>query len=304
MILALTGATGFIGRPLLARLLADGHRVRALARDPARLPARPELEAVPGDLLARAPLDRLVEGADLIIHLAGLVSALRAEAFTRVNETGSRLLAEAVASHAPDARVILVSSLAAREPGLSAYARSKRGGEEAFAGLGATIVRPPAVYGPGDRGTLPIFQQLAKGWLTAPRAECRFAMIFVDDLVGLLVSLADRADAPPLVEPDDGAERGYGWPDLAGIAGRAMGRPVRLVRLPRAAFELVATAATGLAMLQRRPPLVDRGKVAELFHPDWLCRKETTLGLDFQPAVKFETGFARTLEWYRSAGLI
>ena len=88
------------------------------------------------------------------------------------------------------------------------------------------IVRPPAVYGPGDRATLPIFQQLGRGLLLAPATRAaRFSLIHVADLARLLATLALRpsAAARQPLEPDDGRAGGYGWSDLAAMAGGATG---------------------------------------------------------------------------------
>lgn len=307
MIIALTGATGFIGRPLLARLLAEGHTVRALARRPETLPKSKDLLAMKGDLDDAAVLAELVAGVDGVIHLAGVVAAADPAAFERVNAAGSRRLAAALQAGNPQAAVLVVSSLAARQAHLSPYAASKAGGERAFDGLAdVRIVRPPAVYGPGDKGTLPIFQQLSQGWLTAPRGPHLFSMIHVDDLVSLLATLAvGTAGAPArLIEPDDGRAAGYGWDDLAGIAAAAMRRRVRVLKLPRAVFDGVARLMELAARGLRQTPPLDRGKVAELFHPDWRVDRTTHRGLNWRPTTDFTLGFASTLAWYRSAGWI
>ncbi|SNB61697.1 Nucleoside-diphosphate-sugar epimerase [Arboricoccus pini] len=307
MIIALTGATGFIGRPLLTRLLDQGHKVKALARHPESLPPAQGLVAVKGDLGNAPALAELVADAESVIHLAGLVAAADPTAFEHANAAGSRNLAAALASANPSVPLLVISSLAARAPELSPYAASKAGGERAFAGLpDVRIVRPPAVYGPGDKGTLPIFQQLSQGWLTAPRGRHLFSMIHVDDLVALLAALAvgDAGDPARLIEPDDGTDAGYGWDDLARIAALAMGRRVRVLKLPRAVFEGVARLMELAARGLRQTPPLDRGKVAELFHPDWRVERATHQGLIWRPTLDFTAGFARTLAWYRSAGWI
>ncbi len=161
---ALTGASGFIGARLAARLAEKGYRVKAL-RHRAALPepasdSRPEV--VPGGLGDDAALARLCAGADAVVHCAALVRARRAREFQRVNAEGVARLARAAAGAGSRPSVLLLSSLAAREPGLSAYAASKRAGERALAeqgsGLEWTVFRPPAVYGPGDRELLSVFR--------------------------------------------------------------------------------------------------------------------------------------------------
>ena len=111
----MTGATGFIGRHLVVALHEAGFRVRLLLRREPDVPAwlgLPEPEVVAGSLADAAALDRLAVGADVVIHLAGLIKAARRRDFFAVNRDGAAAMAEAVARVAPAARFLLVSSLA------------------------------------------------------------------------------------------------------------------------------------------------------------------------------------------------
>ncbi len=170
-LVAVTGATGFLGRRLVRVLAEQGWTVRILARrditDPAWRDLEPQL--VIGDLANTAALATLCDGADCVVHLAGPIKARDRAAFDRANVEGARRVAQAAKT--AGARLILVSSLAAREPQLSDYAGSKRGGEDAareIFGGDLTIVRPPAIYGPGDVETLRLFKMASK------RPFCRF----------------------------------------------------------------------------------------------------------------------------------
>ena len=149
MRLAITGGTGFVGSHVIDAALAAGHQVQALTRR--EQPQRDGLTWVAGDLASRDALKRLVEGADAVIHVAGTISARTAEGFEAGNVTGTlAMLAAATAGGLR--RFVHVSSLAAREPRLSLYGASKARAEELVrsSGLDWAIVRPPAVYGPGD----------------------------------------------------------------------------------------------------------------------------------------------------------
>jgi nucleoside-diphosphate-sugar epimerase len=203
-----------------------------------------------------------------------------------------------------------VSSLAARAPDLSPYAESKALGErEALRQAGrleVVVVRPPAVYGPGDRATLPIMRSLAAGLLLAPRqAGARFSLLHAGDLAGLLAKLAAAGTGPAsgtVLEPDDGRDRGYSWAELAGLASRHLGRKVRVVAVPRAVASLAAAAAERCAGAGR-PPLLSRVKVAELFHPDWICDPASLEAWGgWSPGTDFARGLPATLAWYRHAG--
>jgi len=167
---AVTGATGFVGPHLVAALARHGWTLRLLIRRWTPLPSLPGVEAdiVWGDLADEASLKRLVDGADAVVHAAGLIKARRPAEFDAVNRDGTARLS----ALAPDVPFLLLSSLAAREPQLSPYAASKRAAEEAIARRsGAWLaLRAPAVYGPGDRETLAYFKMAKLGIVLLPPA--------------------------------------------------------------------------------------------------------------------------------------
>ena len=306
---AVTGATGFIGRHLVPALANAGWRVRLLLRrepvDPLWQGLRPEVVA--GELGQPAGLSRLVEGADAIIHVAGLIKAARRSQFYRVNRDATESLARIAANEAPGARFLHVSSLAAREPTLSNYAASKRAGEEAaltLRGAQATVLRPPAVYGPGDRETL-VFFQLARGRLVpmlGPPAA-RSALIHVEDLVSLLVALAAGPPQGRVITAADARPQGYSWAEVLGAAARAVGNPnPKLFAAPWPLLRGVA-AVGDVARLFGSASMLSSQKLRELRHPDWsVSEAEWARPAAWQPRYDLESGFAETADWYRQAG--
>lgn len=303
-LVAVTGGTGFIGRRVVARLLDEGWRVRVLARRPDRPLAEAGADLVRGSLEEPSSLDELVDSAQAVIHCAGAISARRRSEFVQVNRDGTVHLAAAVVAQPRPPRLLLISSLAAREPELSSYATSKRMAEDAARQTLASkadfgIVRPPAVYGPGDRATLPIFRQIKQGLLFVPAAEARFSLLYVDDLAKIVARLLETPRWDGLIiEPDDGSG-GYSWADLARIAGGQLGRRVRTVPVPWLVLWLPAAVAQLLSLPMRRAPKFTPGKLRELYHADWVCRATggglLPAGL---PRVTFDNGFAATLAWY------
>ncbi|MDP3859125.1 MAG: NAD-dependent epimerase/dehydratase family protein [Stagnimonas sp.] len=310
-LVAVTGATGFLGRQVVAELARRGWRLRLLVRSQPLHPLWQQLEPelVLGSLADRRALDRLVAGADAVLHLAGLIKARDRAEFLQVNRDGSRALAEAVREHAPAAQLLLVSSLAAREPGLSDYGASKRAGEEvAFEVLGharVSVIRPPAIYGPGDRETL-VFFQLARGRLIpllgGPRA--RMALIHVEDAAA---ALADRLEAGPSGRVQaiaDGRPQGYGWRQILAAGAEAVGnRRPRYFQVPAAALKTGGWLAGSLAKLAGQAAMLGPGKVRELLHEDWgLSADELWRAPGTGPAHGLQDGFASTADWYRQAG--
>ena len=299
MIIALTGATGFVGGHLLNRLLEAGHRVRALTRRPQ--PDRPGFEWVAGDLANRAALAALVAGADAVIHVAGVLNAPNAAGFEAGNVTGTAALL-AAATSAKVARFVHVSSLAAREPGLSLYGGSKARSEAVVSGgtLPFAIVRPPAVYGPGDRETLDLFRMAKRGVVLLPPAG-RLSLIHVDDLARLLLALADPAAPGGLtIEPDDEHPGGYSHTRFAHLLGTAVGRKVIPVSTPQ---PLLALAARFDRLVRGKQAKLTPDRVAYFCHSDWVVAPDRAPSLDlWQPRIDTGEGLADTAAWYRAAG--
>ncbi len=310
-LVALTGATGFLGRHLAIALAARGLRLRVLVRrSSARVPwhdLAPELVA--GDLDDAAALSRLVRDADVVIHAAGLIQARSRREFLAVNRDGAGRLASAARRQAPASHLIGISSLAARVPGLSPYAQSKHAGEYALAaafGGRLTILRPPVIYGPWDRATLGIFRAAARRIVPVPGpASARLAMIHVGDAAAAIAALAAWREAPGggVHALADDNPAGYAPREILGLAAAALGNRPRFVRLPGSAVRLAGHAAGLLAGLRGRPALFSAGKAREMLYPGWGVSATELLPAALAPAAMgLREGFASTVAWYREAG--
>lgn len=282
--------------------------MRALVRRRGAVPDRDGVSVVPGSLEDDDSLVELLRGVDAVVHAAGVVKASCRSAYRAANADGTARLARQAADSGCQS-FVLVSSLAARQPGLSCYAESKAMGEHAALRhadrLALTIVRPPAVYGPGDRSTLPVFRGLSRGWLPAPAGvAARFSLLFVTDLAQLVPTLLDPPGPSGVVlEPDDGRAGGYGWRDLAITAEAVLGRRVRLVELPKRPLAALGGLLELSAWASGRSPALSRDKVEELFHPDWVCDARGLATVPgWQPAVGLGEGLRSALAWYRDEG--
>jgi 2-alkyl-3-oxoalkanoate reductase len=303
-LVAVTGASGFVGPHLVAALARRGMRLRLLVRRWSPLPSLEGVAAdmVLGDLGDEAALTRLVAGADAVVHAAGLIKARRPSDFMVVNRDGTALLS----ALAPQARFLLLSSLAAREPQLSPYAASKRAAEEVVGSRSGPwlTVRAPAVYGPGDRETLVYFRSVARGLAPRPKvADARLSLIHVEDLAEVLALAVDRPLEPSTYEIDDGREGGYGYRDMAEAAGRALRRQPLSLTVPRPVMAVLARANALGHSLGGSVQILTPGKVNEIFHSDWTVHdRRLAAALDFVPRYDLAAGFAQTILWYRRQG--
>jgi nucleoside-diphosphate-sugar epimerase len=304
-IAALTGATGFLGARLALALKEGGWQVRALIRrdvDEASL-RRDGHETVRGDLADGAALASLVRGAEVVIHCAGLIKARDRAAFMAVNRDGAAALAAAMSG----GQMVLISSLAARQPTLSDYAASKQAGEEAVrAALGKRLVvlRPPVVYGPGDRETLALFR-VAGRWPVLPvpaTRAARLALIHADDVAAAVVAVLDRPAISGVFALGGARSAGYEWGEILRAAAATTGRRPALLAVPGWAVMAAAAISETLGGAHGSAPIFTRGKAREMLHADWAVRPEELV--PGAPAARFDLamGFAATVKWYRAAG--
>lgn len=316
----LTGATGFVGRHLVTALLRRGNSITALVRSPPKAQeiADAGVRLIQGDLDDQRAMAQACEGQDVVYHVAGLVAARNEAEFLQVNRDGTRALVEA-ASRAAAKRFVLVSSAAAggpSQPGVplkgdepphpvTIYGRSKLAGEEVVraGGVPWTIVRPPAVYGPGDRELLRIFKLARLG--IAPvfgSGKQELSLVYGPDLGE---ALAAAGHAPGAV----GKIYYACHPEIvtSGVMvqtiGRAMGKSVRLLPLPTFLAHGLLTLTGTAARLAGKTTLLTRDKAHEFLAPAWTAdSSRLTADTGWVARENLESGVRATLEWYRSKG--
>jgi nucleoside-diphosphate-sugar epimerase len=289
--IALTGGSGFIGGQIARMLVARGATVRALSRTQSGL--ENGILWIKGSLEDTDSLAKLVEGARVVIHCAGAVRGRDARSFRISNVDGSRRVAEAAASAGSCERFLLMSSLAARHPELSWYAKSKHDAEleviRAAGTMGVTIFRPTAVYGPGDRELRPLFTWLLKGvQVRLGASDTHLSFVHVFDLVAAVAHwLGSPITQSAVYEISDGTLGGYSWKGLATIAAEIRAAPVRSLVISTTVLKAIARANLAIAYLVRGTPMLTTSKVNELTHPDWTCSNTAiTVATGWFPRIK------------------
>jgi nucleoside-diphosphate-sugar epimerase len=299
MRIGVTGGTGFVGSHLIDAALAAGHQVKALTRR--EQPERDNLEWIAGSLEDRNALHQLVTDTDAIVHVAGVINAPDKAGFDKGNVEGAlAMLAAATAGGVH--RFIHVSSLAAREPKLSLYGASKCRSEELVmrSGLDWAIVRPPAVYGPGDKETLELFRMAKLGVMLMP-PKGRVSVIHADDLARLLLALAGpEAPSGVLIEPDDGKAGGWTHREFARALGNAVGTRPAIVSSPGILLRIAARADQ---LLRRDKAKLTPDRAAYFSHRNWVVEpKRGAPPALWKPQVQTQQGLDATAAWYRDRG--
>ncbi|WP_324828168.1 NAD-dependent epimerase/dehydratase family protein [Qipengyuania zhejiangensis] len=301
MTIALTGATGFVGQAVLDEAERRGLSVSALTRR--EQPARSNVTWVEGSLSDTASLHRLCEGATSVLHVAGLTNTPDPATFEAANVGGTVSVLEG-ARAARIKRLVFVSSLSAREPGLSAYGASKAKAEAVVeqSGLDWTIVRPPGVYGPRDVDYFEMFRTAKLGFVPLPPRGAS-SIIHVDDLARLLLDLVDAEPAlvrRRMFEPDDGRDGGWSHGELATAIGAAVNRRVFAPNLPKAVLE---GAARIDRLVRGDKARLTADRVGYMCHPNWVARSGKRVPeAVWTPQIPGDEGLAQTAEWYRREG--
>lgn len=302
--IALTGATGFVGQNLLEELLSRGYQVNALTRKIQN--PKTGVNWIPGDLQNIDALTKLLDGCDVLINVAGLIKAKSKEEFMSANAHAVATLKSIVNKSHLNPLFVQISSYAARERHLSDYAASKYQGEEMLKigdQIRWTIIRPPAVYGPGDTETLKIFKVINNGIALYPSDKNnRVSWIHISDLCVAITDLVELENCEKKTfEVDDGADNGHSHEEFFEISSKLLSKtPIKLTA-PRFFLKIIGWTNELFAVLLRYAPMVSSKKVNEICHSDWTLDQN----LDFRntgwkPKIKLKDGLKETLDWYRN----
>jgi nucleoside-diphosphate-sugar epimerase len=322
--IALTGATGYTGSRLVSRLLARGDEVRALARPGSRRPQPegPGLTWVEGDLGDAALLGGLVEGTDAVIHVAAVYrTAGHPDSYYRdVNVEGTRRLLEAACA-AGVGRFVHTSTVGVHghvesppadeaspfAPG-DIYQETKAEAERlalAFhreRGLPVAVVRPAAIYGPGETRLLKLFRAIARRrYALVGSGRALYHPVYIDDLLqGYLLALErPQAVGEAFIV---GGPRYVSQAELARMIARHTGGGMLPLRVPAAPLRWVAAAVEAVCVPLRLEPPLHRRRVEFWTKSRAFSIEKARRVLGYAPQVDLDDGIARTCAWYRQAG--
>lgn len=300
--IAVTGATGFVGSRFLKRAVQNGLTIRALTRKKRK--NEPAVTWIHGALDNSASLNALCDGADALVHIAGVVNAPDWQGFEAGNIAGTQSVVDA-ASEKNIPRLLHISSLAATQPQLSDYGRSKAEAERIVKASGQdwTIIRPPAIYGPGDTEMLDLFKMARFGVLTLPPVKYgKLSVIHVDDLCeALLAMLPSRnSTASQIFEVDDGKPGSWIQDDFAQAIGRAVGRDIKTIAIPKTVLNLAAKIDR---LTRGEGAKLTADRVRYFCYDDWSIDPARRPAAElWQPQIDTAQGLKETAAWYRQEG--
>jgi nucleoside-diphosphate-sugar epimerase len=298
MRIAVTGASGFIGQHTAARFVSRGDTAIAVRR-----PFVPEM------------LVSTFANVDVVVHLAGVVTAKDEDEYVDANVTATRIVADA--ARAAGARLVHVSSLAVAGPApptaphvesdppapITTYGRTKLEGERSVtttAGLQWTVLRPGVVYGPGDRALVPLFGMARSGFLPlVGRATAAYTFIYIDDMVDAIVAAVDRAPVGATIfvgHRDPVTPRAL----VEGIRDAAGGH-ASIVRVPQPVLRVAAWGGDVFAAVTGRGAAINSRRFVEIDAPGFVCRVDRLReDLGVEPKVDLAAGLRRAAAWYLS----
>lgn len=330
-----TGAGGFLGAHLARTLAARGYAVHGLVRrKPLQGGAPPPFPLRLADLRDPQAVAEAVCGMDVVFHVAGLTQAVCSRDYYETNARGTLHVAQACAQQPTPPHLIYVSSLAAAGPApagqplretdrphpRSNYGRSKRLGERFVESLAdrvpAAVVRPAIVFGPHDRVGWQMFATVRHAGIhfVPCLARYRHSVIHVDDLVELLIRVAQRGERiDPALPQGSGRGSGYyfaacpetvAYADLGRLIGAAQKRwPGFPLHLASPLVWITCGVMEGVSRVTGHPHYLSLDRAREITAGDWLCSPDKALR---QLEMPFPCSLAARLEatatWYREQG--
>ncbi|MBL7075397.1 NAD-dependent epimerase/dehydratase family protein [candidate division KSB1 bacterium] len=320
MKILVTGANGFVGSHLAARLLGLGHQVVCLVREQSNLRwiQHLALEFRYGEITRKETLKGQLGEIDAMMHVAGITKARNSETYNLVNVSGTQNIVEICLEENPTLkRFVFLSSQSAAGPArdkessltedseprpITWYGESKLKAEELVTsslGPKTTIVRPGIVYGPRERDVFAFFKFVNRGYIPLLDEEPRyFNLIYIDDLINFLIMILE--DDRTLGETyflTDG--KPHTWDQMGLEISIALEKDPARLFIPRFIPPLVAFFAQAYSWFTRQPVLLNKQKIKEMKERFWLCSSQKAQDqLGFTPQFSIRIGIKKTAEWY------
>ncbi|MCE7064230.1 NAD(P)-dependent oxidoreductase [Dyadobacter sp. CY326] len=330
----ITGASGFIGFHLVEAALEAGMEVQAAVRPTSDLTLLKKLQSDSGkkglgplsfvntNFESRDALTELLEDGNytFIIHAAGITKAKKSAVYNKVNAEYTLHLAQAsMSANIPLKRFVFLSSLAAIGPlayaeqqpitettlpiPVTDYGRSKLLAEqylETVSGLPLTIIRPTAVYGPGEKDLFILFKTLSKG-LDAyiGNGPQRLSFVYVKDLVAVtMAAMLENQRETAIYNISDG--QAYDRYAFADRFREISGKQIFRAHLPLSLVKMMATALDFIYGFTSATPVLNKEKLKELTASNWICSIDAARNsLHYKPQYDLRQGMQETLIWYK-----
>jgi len=310
----ITGATGFLGAHVVRALSRRRHTLRALARSTSRTEAieAEGVEVVRASFDDRAGVRRALDGVECVVHAAG--GGMGSAESIHASNAGST--AALLAEMASGVRFVLVSSLAAHGPSApgrpategeadrprSTYGRSKLAAEALALRQDrpTVILRPPALYGPGERRLVPLFSAARRGMLPMLHPEGTLSLLDGRDCAEAIAAACEteRTGVYYVAEREPYTRRRF-----AELIGEAVGRRIRVLPIPESAFTTAGALAEIAGSLRGRPFVLSRDKAADAAQPHQSCNPSRAIeALAWEPAHAFPEGARETYADYVARG--
>lgn len=299
----ITGATGFIGQHLCHKLVQNGHDVIALVRNPNKVSSLPthNIALVQGDLNSFKSSDFKIPHCDVVIHLAGTVTAKRQSEYDEINFLAVKELYNCILRQSSKPkRLLFASSLAATGPSshdqhldesqpavpIDEYGRAKFNAEnflKAQTEIPVTIFRPCAVLGPLDANTFNLYKIARTGFGFVPTgAPQKISFIGVFDLVNAIIRMMNESSNEHktyFVSHHDPVDTHHLWRAV----GQSLDKNIKLIKVPRPLLYLTMHTNTLYANLFDKPNVFDRKYYDQLKAPAWVCKSDRlTQDLDWK----------------------
>ncbi len=320
-----TGATGYTGQILVKKLVAMGAKVKAIARSTSDISfaADMDIEWIRGEIYDDTAITKAMDGIEYVFHVAAAFREAKSteKDYWNVHVKSTQLLCTEALKQPEFKRFVHVSTMGVHGhiehppadekypfgPG-DGYQRTKVEAETWLAEFGPknnlpyAIIRPCAIYGPGERRLLKLYKMATKSYFPIlGKGKCWYHLVHVEDLVGgmLLAAVEEKALGEAFLI---GSSEPIQLEDMAAIMARTYGNTLRILRLPITPFFILGDFCEFLCRPFKIEPPIYRRRVAFYSKDRNFTTEKMRKVLGYQPKYDNETGIIESAHWYRDNG--